>query len=55
MFNIRRDKPVRMWTKYMSNTYEELSQMENTVQDAGPYQNRVTKCQKWAASMANVT
>ena len=41
LFNISADKEVRLWNKYMSNTYEQLSKPENTVQDAGLYQNQV--------------
>lgn len=41
LFEISDDKEVRLWNKYMSNTYEPLDKMENTVQDAGLYQGQV--------------
>ena len=40
-FSIDKEKEVRLWSKYMSNTYEHLSKPENTVQDAGLYQGQV--------------
>ncbi|XP_072175057.1 ubiquitin carboxyl-terminal hydrolase 4-like [Diadema setosum] len=41
LFNIEEEKETRIWNKYMSNTYEQLSKRENTVQDAGLYQGQV--------------
>ena len=41
VFNIDANKPVRLWHKHMSNTYEELSKPDNEVQDAEIYQNQV--------------
>ena len=41
LFNIPERKQVRLWNKYMSNTYEHLSKLDNTVQDAGLYQGQV--------------
>ena len=41
LFSIPAEKEVRLWNKYMSNTYEHLSKPENTVQDAGLYQGQV--------------
>ena len=40
-FNISDDKEVRLWNKYMSNTYEHLNKRENTLQDAGMYPGQV--------------
>ncbi|XP_045153549.1 ubiquitin carboxyl-terminal hydrolase 4 isoform X2 [Echinops telfairi] len=41
LFNIPAERETRLWNKYMSNTYEQLSKMDNTVQDAGLYQGQV--------------
>ena len=41
LFNIGDEAEVRLWNKYMSNTYEQLSKPENTVQDAGLYQGQI--------------
>ena len=41
LFNIAEEAETRVWTKYMSNTYELLSNLEYTVQDAGLYQGQV--------------
>ncbi|XP_070193299.1 ubiquitin carboxyl-terminal hydrolase 15-like isoform X2 [Littorina saxatilis] len=41
VFNIDDKKEVRLWNRYMSNTYEHLSKKENTLQDAGLYQGQV--------------
>lgn len=40
-FDIAEDAETRVWTKYMSNTYELLSNLEYSVQDAGLYQGQV--------------
>ena len=41
MFNINEDRDVRLWNKYLSNTFEPLNNKENTVQDAGLYEGQV--------------
>uniref|UniRef100_U3KN40 Ubiquitin carboxyl-terminal hydrolase n=1 Tax=Oryctolagus cuniculus TaxID=9986 RepID=U3KN40_RABIT len=41
LFNIPAERETRLWNKYMSNTYEQLSKLDNTVQDAGLYQGQV--------------
>ncbi|XP_016048216.1 ubiquitin carboxyl-terminal hydrolase 4 isoform X2 [Erinaceus europaeus] len=41
LFNIPAERKTRLWNKYMSNTYEQLSKLDNTVQDAGLYQGQV--------------
>ncbi|XP_025106450.1 ubiquitin carboxyl-terminal hydrolase 15-like isoform X2 [Pomacea canaliculata] len=41
LFNIDESKEVRLWNRYMSNTYEHLSKKDNTLQDAGLYQGQV--------------
>ncbi|XP_053455114.1 ubiquitin carboxyl-terminal hydrolase 4 isoform X2 [Nycticebus coucang] len=41
LFNIPADRETRLWNKYMSNTYEQLSKLDNTIQDAGLYQGQV--------------
>ena len=43
LFSISPEKEVRLWNKYMSNTYEQLGGKgpESTVQDAGLYQGQV--------------
>lgn len=41
LFNIPEDKETRLWNRYSSNTYEQLSNKESTVQDAGLYQGQV--------------
>ncbi|XP_071961505.1 ubiquitin carboxyl-terminal hydrolase 15-like [Antedon mediterranea] len=40
-FNISDKTEIRIWNKYMSNTYEQLAKKDNTVQDAGLYQGQV--------------
>ncbi|ESO84311.1 hypothetical protein LOTGIDRAFT_132462 [Lottia gigantea] len=40
-YNIPEEKEVRIWNRYMSNTYEHLSKMENTLQDSGLYPGQV--------------
>ncbi|KAK3103303.1 hypothetical protein FSP39_018356, partial [Pinctada imbricata] len=40
-FSIPDDKEVRLWNKYMSNTYEHLSKRDCTLQDAGMYPGQV--------------
>lgn len=41
VFNIPEEVETRVWTKYMSNTYDLLSNLEYTVQDAGLYHGQV--------------
>ena len=41
LFNVPERKQVRLLNKYMSNTYEHLSKLDNTVQDEGLYQGKV--------------
>ena len=41
VFNISEDTETRLWNKYMSHSCELLSNMEQTVQDAGLYQGQV--------------
>ncbi|XP_054982096.1 ubiquitin carboxyl-terminal hydrolase 4-like [Sorex araneus] len=41
LFNIPAERETRLWNKYMSDTYEQLSKCDNTVQDAGLYQGQV--------------
>ncbi|CAL1543086.1 unnamed protein product [Lymnaea stagnalis] len=41
LFSIPEDKEVRLWNRYMSNTYELLSKKDVTLQDAGLYQGQV--------------
>lgn len=41
LFNIPVERETRLWNKYMSNTYEQLSKPDSTVQDAGLFQGQV--------------
>ncbi|KAM4821301.1 ubiquitin carboxyl-terminal hydrolase 4 isoform 2-T2 [Thomomys bottae] len=41
LFNIPAERETRLWNKYMSNTYEQLNKLDNTIQDAGLYQGQV--------------
>ncbi|XP_010191436.1 PREDICTED: ubiquitin carboxyl-terminal hydrolase 4, partial [Mesitornis unicolor] len=41
LFNIPAEKETRLWNRYVSNAYEQLSKLESTVQDAGLYQGQV--------------
>ena len=41
VFNIPEDAETRVWNKYMSNTYELLSNLEQSLQDAGLYHGQV--------------
>ncbi|CAH1783519.1 unnamed protein product, partial [Owenia fusiformis] len=41
LFEIKEDTEVRLWNKYMTNTYEHLNKPDNTVQDAGLYPGQV--------------
>ena len=40
-FDISDDNEVRLWNKYMSNTYEHLTRSDLAIQDAGLYQGTV--------------
>ena len=40
-FNVTEEAETRVWTKFMSNTYELVSNLEYTIQDAGLYQGQV--------------
>jgi uncharacterized protein YjiS (DUF1127 family) len=42
-FNIPKESETRLWNKYMRNTFELLSNKEQTVQDVGLYQGQVGK------------
>ena len=45
LFEITEDKEIRIWNKYMSNTYELLSRKDQTIQDCGLYNGQVRlKC-----------
>ena len=41
IFSIPSEVETRVWTKYMSNSYDLLSDMEYTVTNAGFYQGQV--------------
>ncbi|NXL64371.1 UBP4 hydrolase, partial [Chordeiles acutipennis] len=41
LFNIPAEKETRLWNKYMSNTYVQLSKLDSTLQDAGLYHGQV--------------
>ncbi|KAL3853771.1 hypothetical protein ACJMK2_017284 [Sinanodonta woodiana] len=40
-FNIDEKKEVRLWNRYTTNTYEQLTKPDKTLQDAGLYQGQV--------------
>ena len=40
-FNIAEDSDVRLWNKYSSNTFEQLSKLDHTVQDAGLFSGQL--------------
>ncbi|KAG2459989.1 UBP15 hydrolase, partial [Polypterus senegalus] len=40
LFSIPDEKETRLWNKYMSNTFEPLSKLDSTIQDAGLYQGQ---------------
>ena len=40
-FNIDSEVETRLWNKYSSNTYEQLSRLDNTVQDAGLFSGQM--------------
>uniref|UniRef100_A0A8B9BR61 Ubiquitin carboxyl-terminal hydrolase n=1 Tax=Anser brachyrhynchus TaxID=132585 RepID=A0A8B9BR61_9AVES len=41
LFNIPAEKETRLWNRYMSNTFEQLSKLDSTVQDAGLYHGQI--------------
>jgi len=41
LFNIADDKEVKLWSKYMTNTYEPLKKLSNTLVDASLYAGQV--------------
>ncbi|XP_071188970.1 ubiquitin carboxyl-terminal hydrolase 15-like isoform X4 [Salvelinus alpinus] len=41
LFSIPDEKEIRLWNKYMSNTFEPLNKPDRTIQDAGLYQGQV--------------
>uniref|UniRef100_A0A4W3HGV8 Ubiquitin carboxyl-terminal hydrolase n=1 Tax=Callorhinchus milii TaxID=7868 RepID=A0A4W3HGV8_CALMI len=41
LFTIPSEKEIRLWNKYMSNTFEPLNKPDSTIQDAGLYQGQV--------------
>ncbi|XP_043374341.1 ubiquitin carboxyl-terminal hydrolase 4 isoform X5 [Dermochelys coriacea] len=41
LFNILSEKETRLWSRYMSNAYEQVSNLDSTVQDAGLYHGQV--------------
>ncbi|XP_069592061.1 ubiquitin carboxyl-terminal hydrolase 4 [Ranitomeya imitator] len=41
VFNVPGNKETRLWNKYMTNTFEQLTKPDNTVQDAGLYQGQI--------------
>uniref|UniRef100_A0A8C3FZQ2 Ubiquitin carboxyl-terminal hydrolase 4 n=1 Tax=Chrysemys picta bellii TaxID=8478 RepID=A0A8C3FZQ2_CHRPI len=41
LFNIPSEKETRLWSRYMSNAYEQVSNLDSTVQDAGLYHGQV--------------
>ena len=40
-FSIAIEADTRLWNKYTSNTYEQLSRLDNTVQDAGLFSGQL--------------
>jgi ubiquitin carboxyl-terminal hydrolase 4/11/15 len=40
-FSIPDNVESRLWNKYTSNTYEQLSRLDNTVQDAGLFSSQL--------------
>ncbi|XP_074929058.1 ubiquitin carboxyl-terminal hydrolase 4 isoform X6 [Chelonoidis abingdonii] len=41
LFNIPNEKETRLWSRYISNAYEQVSYLDSTVQDAGLYHGQV--------------
>ena len=44
LYDIPEEKECRLWHKYMLSTYDLLSKLEETIQDAGLYTNQVCVC-----------
>ena len=44
LYNIPEEKECRLWHKYMLSTYDLLSKLDETIQDAGLYKNQVCVC-----------
>ncbi len=42
-FSVNKDTECRVWHRYMTNTYELLSNSSQTLQDAGLYNGQVSK------------
>uniref|UniRef100_A0AAY4DEC1 Ubiquitin carboxyl-terminal hydrolase 15 n=1 Tax=Denticeps clupeoides TaxID=299321 RepID=A0AAY4DEC1_9TELE len=42
LFSIPDEREIRLWNKYMTNTFEPLNKPDSTIQDAGLYQGQVT-------------
>uniref|UniRef100_A0A8C4W8D7 Ubiquitin carboxyl-terminal hydrolase n=1 Tax=Gopherus evgoodei TaxID=1825980 RepID=A0A8C4W8D7_9SAUR len=47
LFNIPSEKETRLWSRYMSNAYEEVNYLDSTVQDAGLYHGQV-RCSEFS-------
>ena len=43
-FSVAQDMECRVWHRYMTNTYELLSNSSQTLQDAGLYNGQVSYC-----------
>ena len=41
VFNLPEDTETRVWSKYLSDSWELLTNLEQTVQDAGLYEGQV--------------
>uniref|UniRef100_A0AAY4DIE1 Ubiquitin carboxyl-terminal hydrolase 15 n=1 Tax=Denticeps clupeoides TaxID=299321 RepID=A0AAY4DIE1_9TELE len=41
LFSIPDEREIRLWNKYMTNTFEPLNKPDSTIQDAGLYQGQV--------------
>ena len=44
LYSIPEEKECRLWHKYMLSTYDLLSKLDETIQDAGLYTNQVCDC-----------
>uniref|UniRef100_A0A674DNU5 Ubiquitin carboxyl-terminal hydrolase n=1 Tax=Salmo trutta TaxID=8032 RepID=A0A674DNU5_SALTR len=42
LFSIPDEKETRLWSKYMSNTFEPLNKPDSTIQDAGLHQGQIS-------------
>lgn len=43
VFELKEDQEVRVWNKFSSNTYEKLSNLDNTVQEAGLFSGQIVQ------------